>query len=467
MSALGRWLPLTLAGLVSLTACDGILDIDETGIIVFEDLEAGGPSAIPPIVAGMVGRYQESVDDIIRYAALLTDEMILSGTFETRQQVDRRRILVNNGTLEGAVYTPLHQARMQADTTVDLLQVRLTDPAFVEVQDEIREGIALGKLYGGFSRMWLAELYCWSILTGMFPESEPLMPNARMLQALGFLQEAETLAAIAGLEEIRLAAIVGQARANLWLGSYSQATTLAAEVPRDFEYGSEYSQNDPGQFNEMYVFTWGDTQPIRWTVGDGTSTTRGGERWEHLDQFLALKLLRDEPEGFTAFSSSIPVLLQTLYSRADAEVLVASGAEATLIRAEVAVRDGQTEMAEQLLNDLRTDYSLRATIGWGVEPPEPTDALQPLTFTGDFTEDLRTVASERARELWLTGDRLTTSRRLRRDPAVDIDLFPPIKTGISGGDDIAFPIVQLELDNNPNLSSGDACPAGQAVGSWR
>ena len=157
MSALGRWLPLTLAGLVSLTACDGILDIDEAGIIVFEDLEAGGPSAIPPIVAGTVG--------------LLTDEMILSGTFETRQQVDRRRILVNNGTLEGAVYTPLHRARMQADTTVDLLQVRLTDPAFVEVQDEIREGIALGKLYGGFSRMWLAELYCWSILTGMFPET--------------------------------------------------------------------------------------------------------------------------------------------------------------------------------------------------------------------------------------------------------------------------------------------------------
>jgi hypothetical protein len=56
---------------------------------------------------------------------------------------------------------------------------------------------------------------------------------------------------------------------------------------------------------------------------------------------------------------------------------------------------------------------------------------------------------------------------LRLDPSSQIDLFPPIKVGINGGDDIAFPIVQRELDNNPELTSGDACPAGQAIGGWR
>jgi len=356
---------------------------------------------------------------------------------------------------------------MQADTTVNLLQNRLQDPAFEEVLDELNEGIALGKLYGGFSRIWLAELYCWSILTGMFPESSPLIPDDRMSQALTFLQQAETQAAMAGLEEIRLAAIAGQARAHLWLRNFPQAAALAAAVPRDFVYWAEYSQNDPVQYNEMYMFTWGDIQLIRWTVGDGTAPTRGNERWEHFDEFLSLNLLELEPEGFTAFFSSIPVSLQGLYNRADSRVLAASGAEAMLIRAEAAVRSGQTATAEQLLNDLRSDYSLRATIQWGVDPPDSADELQDLTLAGTLRQDLLTVAAERARELWLTGDRLTTSRRLRLDPTVNIDLFPPVKTGISGGDDIAFPIVQLELDNNPNLSSADACPVGQTIGSWR
>ncbi len=463
----GRAAVPLLLGFLAFTGCDGILDVDEAGIIVFEDVEAEGPTAIPAIVAGVVGNVQETVDNIIRYTALLTDEMILAGTFTDRLQVDRRRIVVNNNGLTGGVYSPLHRARMQADTTVFLLQERLGDPLYVDVEEDLREGIALGKLYGGYTRLWLGELYCWSILTGMFPENRPLLPDERITQAVRFLQEAETLAAIGGMEEIRLAAIVGQARANLWLGNYSQASTLASDVPRDFVFDAEYSQNDPVQFNEMYMFTWGDRQQIRWTVGDGTSPTRGSERWEHLDLFLELNLLRSEPEGFTAFTSSIPVVLQTLYSRADTGVLVASSAEAILIRAEAAVRAGQTVVAEQLLNDLRSDYSLRATILRDVDPPDAEKELQPLALSGNLVADVRTVAAERARELWLTGDRMTTSRRLRRDPRTAINLFPQVKTGASGGDDIAFPIVQLELDNNPSLSAADACPVGQAPGSWR
>jgi len=131
------------------------------------------------------------------------------------------------------------------------------------------------------------------------------------------------------------------------------------------------------------------------------------------------------------------------------------------------VRNGQTEVAEDLLNDLRSDFSTRATIVFGVEPPEAGDELEPVTLTGEMTPDLEPVAAERARERWLTGDRHTTARRLRLDPTVEIDLFPPLKPDIGGGDDIAFPIVQQELDNNPNLTSGDACPAGQSPGSWR
>ena len=192
----------------------------------------------------------------------------------------------------------------------------------------------------------------------------------------------------------------------------------------------------------------------------------GNERWEHFDQFVALNLIVPRPFGFFAENATIPVMLQMLYQRQDSEILMASGTEAMLIRAEAAVRTGQTAPAEQLLNDLRSDFSLRMQLFSRVGLPQASDQLEPLTLTGDDATDLKTVADERARELWLTGDRLTTSRRFRMDEP-GIDLFPPVKDLIGGGDDTAFPIVQLELDSNPNLTETMACPAGQALGSWR
>lgn len=458
------------AGLLALgpAACDdGLLDVDDRSIVVPEDLDAAGPAAVPTMLNGVVGQYHEAVDDIIRYAALITDEMVLAGTFPTRAQVDARSMRVDNSSLTDEVYTPLHQARLLADTTAFLFENRLDDPEFAEVEGQLQEGIALSRLYGGYSRVWLAELYCHSILTGMFPEEEPLLPDERMQDALSFLTDAEELTTDQGLDDARLASIVGQARAHLWMGNFEQARSLANQIPRDFRYWAEYSNNDPDQFNEMYSFTHGDTEVIRWSVGDGSAAERGNEEFPHFDEFVGLKLLQPNPPGLTAFNSSIPVNLQMLYNSAENDVLMASGVEAILIRAEVAVRNGNTGTAEDLLNDLRSDYSTRATIQWGVEPPEPENELEPLTLTGDLVADLETVAAERARELWLTGDRQTTSRRLRLDESVDIDLYPPVKEDIGGEDDIAFPIVRQELDNNPNLTADDACPAGQSRGSWR
>jgi hypothetical protein len=458
---------LLLLCVLGLGGCDDLLEVDLTGVVLPSDIEEAGPSAVPTLINGMVGSYHEAADDIARYAALITDEMISAGTFPTRTQVDSRRIQPNNLTLTFELYTPLHQARFMADTVVYLLESRLVDPDFDEVQGELRRGIALGKLYGGYSRIWLAELYCWSILTGMAPESSPLLPDARMQQALGYLQDAEAMAISIGDVRIYFASVLGQARIHLWLQNYGQAAALASMVPRDFVYWAEYSDNSVAQSNELYLLTWGESEEIHWTVGDGNRADRGFEQWPHLNEFVALNLLRNRPPGFTSAAGTIPVVLQTLYRRPEAKIYLASGIEARLILAEAAVRSGQLSQAQDFLNDLRSDYSNRVVVQWGVELPAPANQLQPLTLPGSLDQALTAVAGERARELWLTGDRHTTARRLRLDPSSQIDLVPPIKVGINGGDDIAFPIVQRELDNNPELTSGDACPAGQAIGGWR
>ncbi len=454
---------LALAG----AGCDGILDVDTNDAITPGDLDRAGPAAVPTLVHGMAGAVHEALDGLVRYSALLTDEMILAGTFPDRAQVDRRRILPDNGAVTEDFYGPLHQARFQADTTVLILQERLDLPAFEPMRESMLEGIARGRLYGGYTRVWMAESMCWSILTGVYPETAPLLPDDRMLQALAFLEEAEVLAEAHGFDEVRLAAITGQARARLWMGEIDEAGALAERVPPGFLLRAEFSRSHPDQYNQTYALTWGDTEAIRWTIGDGTTGSRGNEAFEHLGTFLALNLVRNRPPGFATFQGSIPVLLQLRYGRPESSIPLASGVEATLIRAEVHVRRGETQVAQELLNGVRADFPLRAALVWGVSPPPAPGALAPLTLTGQLGPDLRRVAAERARELWLTGDRQVTARRLRLDPTVGIDLFPPVKVGIGGGDDLAFPIVGRELAGNPHLGPGDACPPGQEPGGWR
>jgi hypothetical protein len=455
-----------VAVLVALTGCRGdLLDVDDSGIVEPADLDEAGPAAIPTLVNGVVGAYHEAINGLTRYTALLTDEMIYSGTFPTRYQVDIRRIPSANLDLTEDLYVPLHRARFQADTVALALEARLDDPAFAEAEDLLLQGIAIAKLYSGYTRIWLAELYCWSILTGVVAETEPLLPDERMEDAIAQLEEAESVAQAIGLFPIQGAAIVGQARAHLWLGNYPVAGGLASIVPRAFAYRAEYSSNNPDQYNAMYTFTWGDTESIHWTVGDGTANSSGRERWPYLEQFIGLNLLRNRPPGFTTMAQTVPVVLQMLYNKRESDVLMASGIEASLIVAEAALRLGQPEVAQGVLNDLRSDYSLRAATQYGVSPPAG-NLLPDIALTGNLEADLLRIAEERGRELWLTGDRHVTARRLRRDPLVDIDLFPS-KALVGSGEDIAFPIPDREIDNNANLEPGDACPAGQDPGSWR
>jgi len=234
----------------------------------------------------------------------------------------------------------------------------------------------------------------------MFPETAPVMPDDR----IAHLPKAEAEGGALGLLPVRLASVVGQARAYLWLGNYDPASALAGLVPRGFTYRAEYSGNNPDQYDGIYSFTWGDPESICWTIGDGTAASSGG----------------------------------------------ALGAPGGISGAGVSSKPARR---------------LHCSFQRGV-PTLGADPLSPIVLSGDPMADLRAVVDERARELWLTGNRHSTARRLRRDLATDIDLFPT-KTPAGGGDDIALPISQIELDNNLSLRAGNACPAGQFPGSWR
>jgi hypothetical protein len=317
------------------------------------------------------------------------------------------------------------------------------EPDFADVQDQLREGLALAQFYGGYDRIFLGELYCQAVLE---PDGQPVPPNAVLQAALERLQAAETAATDAGLDDVVTAARVGQARALLGLGQYDDAAAIAATIPEDFVYFASYSENQNSQANEIYAYTTGsDGVVLRWTVGDGTAGNRHHERWTYYDEWLAQGLLIEKPEGLEAPEIGVPVILQTLYADGSAPILVASGWEAQMIVAEAELRGGQVQAAEDRVNALLADPSTNPMMQ--VNPGLSLSAFQPVDFVGALATDLPQLARARSAGLWLSGTRQGTLRRfLERD---GVDLYPQN----TQGNDHSFPLPQQELDNNPNATA--------------
>lgn len=450
-----------IAGIVLTSCTDGLLDVEDPDIVTPEQLE--GPNAVPTAIAGMVGDFQEGFDEYMLYSSLFTDEMILGGTFPTRIDVDDRNVVQEpgNASIEADIYLEMHISRASADQRVADFEEALGTEEFAEVEGLLRDGIALGKYYGAYNRQLFSELFCQSIFGGEDGESAPLGSDDRMQEAFELFGEAATAAADAGLGDVELAARVGQARARLWLGDHAQAAQIAAEVPTGFVFEAEYSDNQNAQNNEVYQFTWGDIERIRWTVGDGSVQRRGFEKYAYYDEWVEQGLIVPAPSGFVPEEAGIDVAhLQMLYSNAAVSAVLASGWEARMIEAESMIRGGSFEAAQSMVNALLEDPSSNPmvavnpslleerTIGGLVAPP--IGAFDPVDFTGDLQSDLAELARARAAGLWLSGTRQGTLRRWVEEfgAGSTADLYPD-----KPGDDVFFPVVDEELDNNPNISS--------------
>ena len=432
---------------VGLAGCEeGLLDVNDPDVVQPDALQ--GPEAVPIRINGIIGDFQNAYDDYVLYTSLLTDEMILGGTFPTRIDVDERIVQQDpdNGSVTADLYEPMHVSRASADEGLTVFQEAVDDEEFSEVQDLVRDGIAVARFYGGYQRVLFSEAYCQSIFGGPEGESAPQGSDARMEEALAMLQEAETAAVDAGMPDLATAARVGQGRALLWLGRYQEAASAVTDVPDDFVYFSEYSQNTTAQWNEVYQLTTGDNAALRWTVGDGTAGNRHNERWPYFDAWVDQGLLDTETD-LEAAEIGVPVVLQTLYDSPTRNIVLASGWEARMIEAEAELRVGDPEVAEDMVNDLLTDPQQTSNPLLAVNPNLSLEAFASVDFTGSIGDDLPQLARARAAGLWLSGQRQATLRRFAEQDGVD--LYPDG----TQGQDVSFPIVQQEIDNNRNVSS--------------
>ncbi len=400
------------------TACNDILRVDDPVNLTPDDLKAG---SIALTVNGVRGSFQSMFDYYVLHTALITDEMVLAGTFPYRAEMDARAIATNNEGLLGDLYTPLSTARFMADTAVAILQAAQGGEGVDET--ERLDGVAQSKYYGAYTRMLLAEAFCKSAING----GQGLTSDERMQDALAAFQDAGSAAQAAGRADLVAASKLGEARAQLWLGNYPAAAAAAGAVPNDLSLKSYYSTGSVAQKNKVVRVTYAIDEARRFTVGDGSLASTGNEGWPYLAEWESLGLLEERPD-LISFNPAVPVVLQLKYPTADAPIVIASGNEARLIEAEVKLRDNDPGGAAGIVNDLRSSH-------WG---------LGAISFSGDLATDLPVMARERARELWLTGERLPTLRRYLKD---GVDLFP----GGKQGDDTCFPVPQRELDTNPNF----------------
>ena len=484
---LGTMAAVMLA-LAALAGCDGsLLDVDDPDNV--QPAEQLSPGDIPSRFGGVVSDFSNMYDFYVLYAGLMTDEFVLAGTFPTRLEIDRREPNSSNTSIDEEVWEPLSVSRASSDALVEQFADALGNPDFAGTEDQLRQGIAFGNLLGGYDRIFFAEMFCQSIFGGQEdlprigsapPESAPLSSAERMQEALQVLQRAETAAADAGEDDVGLAALVGQARAQMWLGNHQEAADLVGGVPDDFVFLVEYSDNTIAQENEIFQQTWNvNTGGLRWTVGDGADASRGNERWTYFDEWLDQGLVLPAsvaagPAGKNAFNGTSPVSLQTLYAGrsgqagADAPVVLASGWEARMIEAENELRNGDPEVAQGIVNDLLTDPDQVANPLLQVMP-----SLAEPASTGDFTGeqlgafeavdfgdeplqgDLAELARARAAGLWMTGERQSTLRRFAQEfnDRSALGLYPD-----RSGDAISLPVPSAEVDNNANI--GSACPAG-------
>lgn len=447
----------------------GVLACDPDRIIEVEDPDRLPPdfladsASLPIVRAGVIrdflGAYSgmDTLEGQILQAGLLSDELHSSGTFPTRQEVDRRATLPDNGT-NADVFLELSRARRSAERGVALFEQFSGDPV------ERAELMALA----GFTYLYFGENYCTGVPFSEFDEAtddfvlgDPLSTAEMHERALAHFDAALPLAV--GDERILNLARVGKGRALVNLGRFAEAAAAVVDVPLEFAYFVEHSSNTSNQNNGVWY--WSNNLG-RWSVADEQGIpfrTAFDEGDTRVPYFIA-------PSGPQRVGQRQAALRfqQMKYPTRESSVPVANGVEARLIEAEAALDAGQSGPWLAALNDLRARTGLYAC-------PEGAEgcvdqALGPLSDPGSAEGRAQLHFDERAKWLFLTSHRLGDMRRMIRQYGfAPDDVFPsgPTATvpgvdgpiGLNGGQpwgNHVSLVVPVDEENNPNFSGCDA-----------
>jgi len=308
-------------------------------------------------------------DGLVSWGGMLADEWIHSGTFPTRLEVDRRAILTNNSQL-----TQLFASLQLARNALEFEAQRLLGVAPGDAR------IGQMRALAGYVYIGLAEAFCSGVPlddpdTGLTTADLFTLAETRFGQALG----GPIASPYDGLSRS------GQARTRLGLNDLAGAAAAAALVPTSFSFATTHSAT-PGFENWVYSL---NALQRRLTIADGEGMNG-----------LQFRSANDPRVPWAngnglGFDNITPWFIALKYTSVADPIVVASGTEARLIEAEVALRSGNVAAFLAGLN------ALRAPAG-----------LPPVTDPGTSVGRADLLFSERAFWLYATGTRLGDMRRL-------------------------------------------------------
>jgi hypothetical protein len=453
---LKRPLPLRVAALgllLPLGACsvDKLLEVQDPDVVGPEQI--ADTTSLPAVYAAGLAEFTHaysggndtggggSNESQILLSGLLADEFRSHDTFSTRIQIDQRAIIstAGNGTSSNgqlqSVERNLHRARRFAEQGIDLFASNGSPTA-----PERAELFALA----GYTYVFFAENYCSGVAFSSLPLGTttptfgtPQSTTQTLNLAIARFDSALAIAPATG--DIRRLATVGKARALVDRGNtgdLAAAAALVAGIPTGFEYDVQHSANTARQENGVYAYT---IDSGRYGVSNreginGLPFAREGEVHiaGHDPRIPSDSTLRP---GFTSRAGRFYAQLK--YPDRESPVPLASGVEARLIEAELALAGGTSAAYLTTLNTLRASAGLAA-----------------LTDPGTQDGRIRQFFKERAYWLFLTSHRLGDLRRMIRQYGYTQDQVFPTGTYFRGGSygtDVNLPIF-VDENNNPNFT---------------
>jgi hypothetical protein len=411
---------LAIAAL-ALTGCsaDRVLHVERPDII--DPTGLNNPAGVTALHAGVIGdlaQYMDAAIGINATVGLFTDELRFGATPPEIKQFDTRSLIEQN-TLLWQVYGNIQQLRGQADRAAEALtSVDASDTRIGEMN-----------AISGFSYVLLGELFCSGVPIGNIGENADPVPTTEVLQ--GGIGKLDAAAAAAGSDtRIQNLAAVLKARALLDLGQFDEAATAVASVPTDFKYTTFHAATTPYQQNGFWDYMF-NSDGLLVSEKEGTN----GLNYASADDPRVPITGDGSPSRFDA---TTPRYYFALLTGFDSPSTVASGAEARLIEAEVALQKGNPTLFLQKLNDLRAFENMSP-----VADPGSPDARIDLLFR------------ERAFTLFATSHRLGDMRRLVRQYGRNAESVFPTgayhKDGLTFGTDVNFLIPSTEK-NNPKFT---------------
>jgi hypothetical protein len=428
----GMWPVMTLAtfgivlGALSISACSTNDILEQASPSTFQSENLNNPNSAQLLVNSAVAELECTLAQYTISTGLVSDEIIDAQLGALGWDYDRRTVTSASvppatntcatGTQAVGHYTPLSTARFSGDDAARRLE------GWTDAQVSNRQtllGVAVA--HAAYAVVMLGESMCSAAIDGG-PE---LTPTQLFTEAETRFTKAITAATAANDSSTLNLARVGRARARLDLKNYTGAKSDAQLVPIDFVRNATYSTSQIRRENRVYAHFWRDNfssvdPSFRNLTFNGVADPRVGV----------------VNRNVVGHDLTTPVWAPNKYSAINAPIPIASGKEAQLIIAEASLNGAGTQQdAIAVINALHAKAGL---------PSYDPAAAGAKTVLNQLIE-------ERSRELFLEGHRLWDLIRfqLPLNPAAGAS-YPP-KAGGSYGNQLCFPLPDVERNNNPTL----------------